>query len=373
MANLDNSSYNLDDSKIGSSVEEINILYPNKKKHIKSNQIQKYLASIIILLCLIFVFLIISDAIPFENIIDNKFKKNLSGKTNLPNNSNLSHKSKRSSTSSNKPSISSDKQSTSSNKPSISSNKQRISSDKQSVSSNKQSTSSNKKSTSSDKQRASSNKKSASSNESNALSSNKESSSSNNNYQIEKKKHQENIRNPNKSNQSNKLSELNGNIGLNPNYEKISPNHTNYTYIPIVGIDDVHGLFFPKVNKIKIGNKTLTYKTGGLEYITKYINILREEFGAHRVLFFDGGDFYQGGIDSVLFDGDIMTEFYNLLGVNGTTIGNHEFDYSKSWIESKVKKGNYKMLINNIRDNTTKKKKEFLEKIIKLHIYIKLN
>ena len=384
MANLDNSSYNLDDSKIGSSVEEINILYPNKKKHIKSNQIQKYLASIIILLCLIFVFLIISDAIPFENIIDNKFKKNLSGKTNLPNNSNLSHKSKRSSTSankpsissdkkstsSNKPSISSDKQSTSSNKPSISSNKQRISSDKQSVSSNKQSTSSNKKSTSSDKQRASSNKQSASSNESNALSSNKESSSSNNNYQIEKKKYQENIRNPNKSNQSNKLSELNGNIGLNPNYEKISPNHTNYTYIPIVGIDDVHGLFFPKVNKIKIGNKTLTYKTGGLEYITKYINILREEFGAHRVLFFDGGDFYQGGIDSVLFDGDIMTEFYNLLGVNGTTIGNHEFDYSKSWIESKVKKGNYKMLINNIRDNTTKKKEGIFGKNHKTsHLY----
>ena len=51
-----------------------------------------------------------------------------------------------------------------------------------------------------------------------------------------------------------------------------------------------------------------------------------------------------------------MTEFYNLIGVNGSTIGNHEFDYSKSWIESKIKKGYYKMLINNIMDNTTHKK-----------------
>lgn len=295
MANLDNSSYNLDDSKIGSSVEEINILYPNKKKHIKSNQIQKYLASIIILLCLIFVFLIISDVIPFEN---NKFKKNISSKTYLPNNSNLSHKSKRSSTSSNKPSISSNKQSTSSNKPSISSDKQSSSSNRQSTSSNKPSTlsnkqskSSNKQSTSSVKQRTPSDKQRVSSNKSNALSSNKQSSSSNNISQIEEKKHQKNIRNPNKSTQSNKLSELNGNIGLNPNYEKISPNHTNYTYIPIVGIDDVHGLFFPKVNNIKIGNKSLTYKTGGLEYVSKYINILRKEFGPHRVLFFDGENF----------------------------------------------------------------------------------
>ena len=154
----------------------------------------------------------------------------------------------------------------------------------------------------------------------------------------------------------------NGNIGLNPNYERIDPNHTKYTYIPVVGIDDVHGLFFPKVNKIKIGNKTLVYKTGGLVFITKYINILREEFGAHRVLFFDGGDFYQGGIDSVLFDGEIMYEFYNLLGVNGSTIGNHEFDYSKSWIESKYNKGNFHILINNIMDNSTKRKNGILGK-----------
>ena len=138
---------------------------------------------------------------------------------------------------------------------------------------------------------------------------------------------------------------------------KIDPNDQKYTYIPIVGIDDVHGLFFPKINKIKIGNKTLQYKTGGLEYVAKYLNILREDFGPERVLFFDGGDFYQGGIDSVLFDGEIMQDFYNLIGINGTTIGNHEFDYSRSWVEKKIKKADYPMLINNIRDNSTKRKK----------------
>ena len=152
----------------------------------------------------------------------------------------------------------------------------------------------------------------------------------------------------------------NGNIGLNPNYQKIDPNHIDYTYIPIVGIDDVHGNFFPRVNKIKIGNNTLIYKTGGFEYIAKYINILREEFGSHRVLFFDSGDFYQGGFDSIITNGEIMQDLYNLIGVNGSTIGNHEFDYDRKWLESKIKKGNYNMLVNNIMDNSTRKKEGIL-------------
>ena len=147
------------------------------------------------------------------------------------------------------------------------------------------------------------------------------------------------------------MSEQNGNLGLNQNYDRVNPNDKNYVYIPIVGTDDIHGNFFPKVNHIQIGEEELTYKTGGLEFVAKYINILREEFGAHRVLYFDGGDFYQGGMASVLFDGEIMQDFFNIIGLNGSTIGNHEFDYARSWIESKISRANYKTLVHNIRDN----------------------
>jgi 2',3'-cyclic-nucleotide 2'-phosphodiesterase (5'-nucleotidase family) len=152
------------------------------------------------------------------------------------------------------------------------------------------------------------------------------------------------------------MSEQNGNLGLNQNYSRVKPNDKNYIYIPIVGTDDIHGNFFPKVNHIKIDGEDLTYKTGGLEFVARYINILREEFGANRVLYFDGGDFYQGGLASVLFDGEIMQDFFNIIGLNGSTIGNHEFDYSRKWIESKINKAKYKTLVNNIVDNTTSKK-----------------
>ena len=153
------------------------------------------------------------------------------------------------------------------------------------------------------------------------------------------------------------MSEQNGNLGLNQNYSRVKPNDKNYIYIPIVGTDDIHGNFFPKVNHIKVGEEELTYKTGGLDYVAKYINILREEFGAHRVLYFDGGDFYQGGMASVLFDGEIMQDFFNIIGLNGSTIGNHEFDYARSWIESKINRANYKTLVHNIMDNSTNKKR----------------
>ena len=115
-------------------------------------------------------------------------------------------------------------------------------------------------------------------------------------------------------------------------------------------------MIFMVIFSLKVDGEDLTYKTGGLEFVARYINILREEFGANRVLYFDGGDFYQGGLASVLFDGEIMQDFFNIIGLNGSTIGNHEFDYSRKWIESKINKAKYKTLVNNIVDNTTSKK-----------------
>ena len=158
------------------------------------------------------------------------------------------------------------------------------------------------------------------------------------------------------------MSEDNRHFSIDQNYERIDAKDQNYTYIPIVGTDDIHGNFFPKINIINMGNSSLTYKTGGLEYIAKYINILREEFGSNRVLYFDAGDYFQGGYASVLYDGEIMQDYFNLVGLNGSTIGNHEFDYPKDWIEYKFNKANYKVLINNIMDNTTRKRKGSLGK-----------
>ena len=96
---------------------------------------------------------------------------------------------------------------------------------------------------------------------------------------------------------------------IDSDYERVSPNDQNYIYIPIVGTNDFHGRFFPQINTLKSDSKEIEYKTGGLEYIAKYINILREEFGNNRVLYFDTGDKYFISNETVLFDGQYSRFF----------------------------------------------------------------
>jgi 2',3'-cyclic-nucleotide 2'-phosphodiesterase (5'-nucleotidase family) len=434
---MENNTITFDD-KIGSSYEEVKILYPRNRKHDKSHQIERILGAIVILFCLVFAFLCASDIIPVEDILDKNFrKKNLLQKQILSNKSISSSQSSQSQQNEQKEQNPQKNEEKKKEKQNLKKNEDEKNKKKQNLEENSEKEKEMKEKLDKKKmkeieerenllkvqkeildqvKKENKDKEDKEKNNKEEKNKEKQDEKGNNKNKVKEEKPKEkekenskdekhegkekdkealkeeknkkkealNDERPKEKNKGEKSKEKeekskdrkselneekpkekkfsNGNIGLNPNYERIDPNHTKYTYIPVVGIDDVHGLFFPKVNKIKIGNKTLVYKTGGLEFITKYINILREEFGAHRVLFFDGGDFYQGGIDSVLFDGEIMYEFYNLLGVNGSTIGNHEFDYSKSWIESKYNKGNFHILINNIMDNSTKRKNGILGK-----------
>ena len=124
-----------------------------------------------------------------------------------------------------------------------------------------------------------------------------------------------------------KLSRLNDEISeekhIDLNYERISANDEKYIYIPIVGTNDFHGRFFPQINEINNNSKKIKYKTGGLEYIAKYINIIREEFGKNRVLYFDLGDQFFLKNETILFDGENILDFLNEIGLNGTVLGNH--------------------------------------------------
>ena len=140
------------------------------------------------------------------------------------------------------------------------------------------------------------------------------------------------------------------------NYKRVSPNDKEFIYIPIVGTNDFHGRFFPEETEVNFNSTKLIYKTGGLEYIAKYINILREEFGNNRVLYFDIGDQFFHTNETILFNGKNIQDFLNTIGLNGTTLGNHEFIYSRHYIENKIKKAKYPYIVNNIKDIKTNKK-----------------
>ena len=150
-------------------------------------------------------------------------------------------------------------------------------------------------------------------------------------------------------------------IEIDKNYRNINPHERGVVYIPIVGTNDIHGHFFPVINKIKLNStKIISYKTGGVELIYSYINILREEFGINKVLYFDSGDHYFGAQDSKLFAGRNFDDFYNYIGLNATTLGNNDYNYPREWIENKIKNANYPFLLNNIKDKNIEAKNGIL-------------
>ena len=86
--------------------------------------------------------------------------------------------------------------------------------------------------------------------------------------------------------------------------------------ISVVGTNDIHGQFMPYEDR------------GGITTLSGYVEALRKarsEDGA--VMLIDGGDMWQGSLESNLNEGALMVEAFNALGYAASTIGNHEFDF----------------------------------------------
>ena len=115
-----------------------------------------------------------------------------------------------------------------------------------------------------------------------------------------------------------------------------------------MGTNDIHGAFFPQ--KVNINNNIYDY--GGLIYMGNYITNLREEWG-NRFIWLDSGDQFQGGLESKISYGDIMTDFFNIMEINGSTIGNHEWDFKIDFLINRTSKAKFKYICSNIKNITT--------------------
>lgn len=95
-----------------------------------------------------------------------------------------------------------------------------------------------------------------------------------------------------------------------------------YDQLVIVGTNDFHG--YLRSTETKLNGETLI--TGGAEWFAGYVNILERKYGDSLILL-DGGDMWQGTIDSNMFLGKSVVAFYNLMPYRAVAVGNHEFDY----------------------------------------------
>ena len=129
--------------------------------------------------------------------------------------------------------------------------------------------------------------------------------------------------------------------------KKTSEENSTYNIV-IMGTNDIHGAFFPQ--KVNINNNIYDY--GGLIYMGNYITNLREEWG-NRFIWLDSGDQFQGGLESKISYGDIMTDFFNIMEINGSTIGNHEWDFKIDFLINRTSKAKFKYICSNIKNITT--------------------
>ncbi len=134
--------------------------------------------------------------------------------------------------------------------------------------------------------------------------------------------------------------------------------------VAILGTNDIHGGLAPIELKTREadGAKPIEYQAGGAAYIASYVRILREKYGAH-FLWLDGGDEFQGTIESNTERGAPMVQFFNLAGLSAAAVGNHEFDFGADeahgkdvltgTLQSRMSEARYPYVAANIIERAT--------------------
>ena len=114
--------------------------------------------------------------------------------------------------------------------------------------------------------------------------------------------------------------------------------------VAIFGTNDIHGEIFP--NTFQSPNNS-TLASGGATNIFSYVEAMRKEWGDY-FLWLDGGDQFQGTMECMLSDGEIMKDYYNFVNLSAIAIGNHEFDYGVEKLKKHIKSERFPTLCANL-------------------------
>ena len=131
--------------------------------------------------------------------------------------------------------------------------------------------------------------------------------------------------------------------------------------LTILHTNDTHSCIMP-LNK-NLADTMLADRGGFLRRIA----MLREERQKDPdLLYFDSGDFSQGSSYYTMFQGDVEIELMNRMGIEASTIGNHEFDFGLDNMARLFRKANFPIVCSNYDFADTE-----LKDIVKPYIVIK--
>ena len=142
-----------------------------------------------------------------------------------------------------------------------------------------------------------------------------------------------------------------------------SPVGAQKKQLVILHTNDTHSQIFPITSQLP---DTMKAGRGGF---LRRIAMLKEERAKNPdLLYFDSGDFFQGSAYFTLFKGDVEVGLMNQMGIDASTIGNHEFDFGLENMARVFKKANFPILCTNYDFTGT-----VMEGITKPYIIIKRN
>lgn len=155
-------------------------------------------------------------------------------------------------------------------------------------------------------------------------------------------------------------------LNLSPyEYPRPEPESSDTYTVAIFKTNDIHGYALPRpFTDSRTGEK---YYNGSIEYMSTYIDIVRNEW-KDRFIWVDGGDSSFGGYEFLLSEGRIITDFFNFKNLTATTLGNHEFNKGLDFLTKLMKNSKFDFLVSNIQDKKTKKK-VFLPNQLESKIY----
>lgn len=102
----------------------------------------------------------------------------------------------------------------------------------------------------------------------------------------------------------------------------------------ILHTNDTHSQITPQTSGDGAG-------LGGYERREAYVNSVRNEMGADKVLLLDAGDFSQGTPYFSIFKGDVEIELMNALGYDVACLGNHEFDNGQAELARRLSNADF--------------------------------
>ena len=136
-----------------------------------------------------------------------------------------------------------------------------------------------------------------------------------------------------------------------------------YKQLVILHTNDTHSTVLPVNNQLP---DTMKAGRGGF---LRRIAMLKEERKKHPdLLYFDSGDFCQGSAYYTMFKGDVEIGLMNQMGIDASTIGNHEFDFGLENMARVLRMAKFPILCSNYDFTGT-----MMEGICKPYIIIKRN